>query len=33
MKRALDFLLLSVAAGGARAEHDDVNLSDETLRG
>ena len=33
MKRALVFLCLAVAAGGARAEHVDINLSDDTLRG
>jgi len=33
MKRAFAFLCMSLAASGARAEHLDVNLSDETLRG
>jgi len=33
MKRAFACLCLALAASGARAEHVDVNLSDETLRG
>lgn len=33
MKRAFACLCLTLAASGARAEHVDVNLSDETLRG